>query len=60
MTGSGDPYDLSRFQGPQEDDYEQALAEIVSGRKGSHWMWYINALDLAAPEAQLALHNWHQ
>ena len=25
----------------QEDDYEQALAEIKSGRKRSHWMWYI-------------------
>ena len=25
----------------QEDDYEQALSEIRSGRKRSHWMWYI-------------------
>ena len=25
----------------QEHDYAQALAEIVSGRKRSHWMWYI-------------------
>jgi uncharacterized protein (DUF1810 family) len=41
MAGSVDPYDLSRFLGPQQDDYEQALAEIVSGRKASHWMWYI-------------------
>jgi uncharacterized protein (DUF1810 family) len=25
----------------QEDNYAQALAEIVSGRKHSHWMWYV-------------------
>jgi uncharacterized protein (DUF1810 family) len=36
-----DPYNLSRFVRAQEDDYEQALAEIVSGRKRTHWMWYI-------------------
>jgi len=39
--GSDDPYDLSRFVRAQEDDYVQALSEIVSGQKGSHWMWYI-------------------
>src|SRR5256885_6018416 len=37
----GDPYDLGRFVRAQEDDYEQALAEIRSGRKRTHWMWYI-------------------
>src|SRR5689334_12190184 len=36
-----DPHDLKRFLSAQEDDYEQALAEIKSGRKRSHWMWYI-------------------
>jgi len=36
-----DPYDLNRFVQAQEDDYERALAEIRSGRKRSHWMWYI-------------------
>jgi uncharacterized protein (DUF1810 family) len=25
----------------QQDDYERALAEIASGRKRTHWMWYI-------------------
>ncbi|MBP3957541.1 DUF1810 domain-containing protein [Gemmata sp. G18] len=38
---ASDPYNLSRFVEAQEDDYEQALAEIKSGRKRSHWMWYI-------------------
>jgi uncharacterized protein (DUF1810 family) len=37
----GDPHDLGRFVQAQEDDYEQALSEIKSGRKRSHWMWYI-------------------
>lgn len=36
-----DPYDLSRFVRAQEDNYDEALAEIVSGRKRTHWMWYI-------------------
>lgn len=33
--------DLNRFLEAQESVYEQALAEIKSGRKKSHWMWYI-------------------
>ena len=36
-----DPYNLSRFLRAQEDDYRQALSEIKSGQKRSHWMWYI-------------------
>jgi uncharacterized protein (DUF1810 family) len=36
-----DPYDLSRFVEAQEYNYDQALSEIKSGRKQSHWMWYI-------------------
>ena len=36
-----DPHDLGRFVDAQAGDYEQALAEIRSGRKRSHWMWYI-------------------
>ena len=39
--GAANPHNLSRFVQAQEDDYEQALAEITSGRKRSHWMWYI-------------------
>jgi uncharacterized protein (DUF1810 family) len=34
-------YDLSRFIRAQEDDYEQALSEILNGQKRTHWMWYI-------------------
>jgi uncharacterized protein (DUF1810 family) len=39
--GTDDPYNLSRFLQAQADDYEQALAEIRSGRKRTHWMWYV-------------------
>lgn len=33
--------DLSRFLLAQKDTYGRALAEIKSGRKSSHWMWFI-------------------
>jgi uncharacterized protein (DUF1810 family) len=36
-----DPYDLDRFVRAQAHDYGNALAEIRSGRKRSHWMWYV-------------------
>jgi uncharacterized protein (DUF1810 family) len=39
--GTADPFDLGRFVEAQEDDYAQALSEVRSGRKVSHWMWYI-------------------
>ena len=37
----GDPYDLARFVAAQEGVYPQALAEIRTGRKRTHWMWFI-------------------
>ena len=33
--------ELDKFVSAQARDYETALAEIRSGRKRSHWMWYI-------------------
>lgn len=36
-----DSIDLQRFLHAQEDIYDQALAEIRSGQKRSHWMWFI-------------------
>jgi uncharacterized protein (DUF1810 family) len=38
---TNDPYDLNRFVEAQERNFEEALAEIRSGRKRTHWMWYI-------------------
>jgi uncharacterized protein (DUF1810 family) len=36
-----DPYHLSRFVHAQEESYAHALAELRSGHKRTHWMWYI-------------------
>jgi uncharacterized protein (DUF1810 family) len=36
-----DPFDLARFVRAQEGTYQQALSEIRSGRKRTHWMWYV-------------------
>ena len=33
--------ELDKFVSAQTRDYACALAEIKSGRKRSHWMWYI-------------------
>lgn len=38
---TADPHDLTRFVQAQEGAYDQVLSEIRSGRKRSHWMWYI-------------------
>ena len=36
-----DPFNLSRFVSAQAHDYETARDELRSGRKRTHWMWYI-------------------
>ncbi|HEX2902072.1 MAG TPA: DUF1810 domain-containing protein [Jatrophihabitans sp.] len=37
-----DPYDLDRFLAAQAHGvYERALAELRSGRKRTHWMWFV-------------------
>jgi uncharacterized protein (DUF1810 family) len=36
-----DPHNLQRFVNAQANDYECALAELLGGRKRTHWMWYI-------------------
>jgi uncharacterized protein (DUF1810 family) len=41
FRSSDDPYNLSRFVHAQEDSYAHALAELRSGHKRTHWMWYI-------------------
>lgn len=41
MTLPDAPHDLSRFVEAQSTIFEQALSEIRSGRKRSHWMWFI-------------------
>ena len=44
MTGQvarDDPYDLARFVDAQRDVHATALAELRSGRKRTHWMWFV-------------------
>ena len=38
-----DPYDLERFVGAQDHaaTYDAALAELRSGLKTGHWMWFV-------------------
>jgi uncharacterized protein (DUF1810 family) len=36
-----DPYHLQRFLEAQEGVYTTALAELRSGAKQSHWMWFV-------------------
>jgi uncharacterized protein (DUF1810 family) len=38
-----DPYDLDRFVAAQDHGgtYEAAVAELRSGRKRGHWMWFV-------------------
>ncbi|PYY36315.1 DUF1810 domain-containing protein [Curtobacterium sp. MCPF17_046] len=36
-----DPFDLDRFVTALQGVHETALAELRSGRKRSHWMWFV-------------------
>ncbi len=38
-----DPWNLERFVAAQGDDevFERVLAELRSGRKTGHWMWFV-------------------
>lgn len=39
MGQANDP--LARFVIAQERDYARALAELLEGRKETHWIWYV-------------------
>jgi len=41
MTTDTDRFNLKRFLDAQARDYKVALWELKSGRKRSHWIWYI-------------------
>jgi uncharacterized protein (DUF1810 family) len=41
MVGRTDPFNLRRFVSAQEMIYTDVLAELQSGRKRTHWMWFI-------------------
>lgn len=41
MDAMRDQYGLERFVRAQDGVYEQVCAELRSGRKRTHWMWFI-------------------
>jgi uncharacterized protein (DUF1810 family) len=41
MIGRDEAFGLSRFISAQDSVYDRVLEELKSGRKRSHWMWYI-------------------
>jgi uncharacterized protein (DUF1810 family) len=41
MNPGADNFDLARFVAAQEGMHERALGELRSGRKRSHWMWFV-------------------
>lgn len=36
-----DPFDLQRFIDAQSGTFERARAELLAGRKTTHWMWFV-------------------
>ncbi len=40
-SAAEDPFDLHRFVEAQADSYARAVQELRSGRKRSHWMWFV-------------------
>src|SRR5689334_21514866 len=41
VAGDADPFNLRRFVQAQEPVYSSVLSELQSGRKRTHWMWFI-------------------
>jgi uncharacterized protein (DUF1810 family) len=41
MASANDPYNLERFVTAQNDVFDDVRAELRSGRKESHWMWFV-------------------
>jgi uncharacterized protein (DUF1810 family) len=41
MQSAGDPYDLKRFVDAQTPVYRTVVDELRTGRKRSHWIWFV-------------------
>jgi uncharacterized protein (DUF1810 family) len=50
-----DRYNLARFEEAQGPVYETVLAELKSGHKQSHWMWFIFPQLAALGQSERAL-----
>ena len=51
-AGRNDPFELSRFVEAQDKVYDRVLAELKSGRKRTHWMWFV------FPQIEGLGHSW--
>jgi uncharacterized protein (DUF1810 family) len=40
-SNDADPFDLQRFVDAQDRVYGTVIAELQSGRKRSHWIWFV-------------------
>lgn len=49
-------FSLDRFRSAHDNYYEIALQEIKSGRKQSHWMWYIFPQILGLGHSTMAMY----
>ena len=59
-TDSNPPPNIERFREPYRKHLDKARAELVAGRKRSHWMWFIfpQVAGLGrSPESQLYAFN---
>ncbi|HTX96450.1 MAG TPA: DUF1810 domain-containing protein [Mycobacterium sp.] len=41
MESASDPFDLKRFVDAQAPVYRSVVEELRSGRKRSHWIWFV-------------------
>jgi uncharacterized protein (DUF1810 family) len=41
LSNGADQFDLQRFVGAQDRVYDTVLDELRSGRKRSHWIWFV-------------------
>jgi uncharacterized protein (DUF1810 family) len=62
--GRDDAFGLSRFISAQDSVYDGILEELKSGRKRSHWMWYIfpqvNGLGYSATSKLYAINSMEE
>lgn len=49
FSNTTDGFDLQRFIAAQQAVYKNVLAELGSGQKNTHWIWFVfpRSLDLA-------------
>lgn len=51
-----DPFDLERFLKAQEVSYQNALDELRTGRKQTHWSWFILPQILGLGSSPMSVH----